>query len=155
MIRKISGKNKSTPLKHLIKNNAKSTSKKEIANTLASNFSKNSSSNNYSRKFQNIKQNAEKKKLNFQSHNTEEYNQPFSLSELIDSLKRSNNTSVGPDEIHYEFLKQLPDISLLFLLDIYNDIWSSGNVPHLWKQSTVIPIPKPGKDSTDPTNYDS
>ena len=65
---------------------------------------------------------------------------------------KSHNTAVGPDEIHYEFLKQLPSCSLDFLLQAFNEVWVSGKFPS-WKQATIIPIPKPGKDNTDPSNY--
>ena len=153
MIRKISGKNTSSPIKHLSKNHIKATNKKDIADLLAKTFSKNSSSTNYSKPFQNIKKNAEKTKLNFKSNNLEDYNQPFSLSELTDCIMKSHNTAVGPDEIHYEFLKQLPSCSLDFLLQAFNEVWVSGKFPTSWKQATIIPIPKPGKDSTDPSNY--
>ena len=114
---------------------------------------KNSSSTNYSKPFQNIKKNAEKTKLNFKSNNLEDYNQPFSLSELTDCIMKSHNTAVGPDEIHYEFLKQFPSCSLDFLLQAFNEVWVSGKFPTSWKQVTIIPIPKPGKDNTDPSNY--
>ena len=153
MIRKISGKNTSSPIKHLSKNHIKATNKKDIADLLAKTFSKNSSSTNYSKPFQNIKKNAEKSKLNFKSNNLEDYNQPFSLSELTDCIMKSHNTAVGPDEIHYEFLKQLPSCSLDFLLQAFNEVWVSGKFPTSWKQATIIPIPKPGKDNTDPSNY--
>ena len=66
---------------------------------------------------------------------------------------KSHNTAVGPDEIHYEFLKQLPSCSLDFLLQAFNEVWVSGKFPTSWKQATIIPIPKPGKDNTDPYNY--
>ena len=66
---------------------------------------------------------------------------------------KSHNTGVGPDEIHYEFLKQLPSCSLDFLLQAFNEVWVSGSFPTSWKQATIIPIPKPGKDNTDPSNY--
>ena len=59
---------------------------------------------------------------------------------------KSHNTAVGSDEIHYEFLKQLPSCSLDFLLQVFNEVWVSG-------KATIIPIPKPGKDNTDPSNY--
>ena len=51
MIRKISGKNTSGPIKHLSKNHIKATNKKDIADLLAKTFSKNSSSTNYSKPF--------------------------------------------------------------------------------------------------------
>ena len=153
MIRKISGKNSSGPIKHLSKNHVKATNKKDIADLLTKTFSNNSSSTHYSKQFQHIKKNAEKTKLNFKSNNLEDYNRPFSLSELRDCIMKSHNTAVGPDEIHYEFLKKLPSCSLDFLLQVFNEVWVSGKFPTSWKQATIIPIPKPGKDNTDPSNY--
>ena len=37
--------------------------------------------------------------------------------------------------------------------DIFNYIWLTGNVPPSWHDAIVVPIPKPGKDHTDPINY--
>jgi hypothetical protein len=36
---------------------------------------------------------------------------------------------VGPDEIHYQILKHLPEESLVSLLEIFNNIWETGNFP--------------------------
>ena len=33
----------------------------------------------------------------------------------------------------------------MVLLDIFNDIWASGEIPESWKEATVIPIPKQAK----------
>ena len=151
MVRKIQGKGKSSSLGHLNVNNRKVTSKKYISNTLADAFLKNSSSENYTQKFKNIKQQKEK----FSSDNSETYNQPFSLSELEDALSKAHDSSPGPDDIHYQFLKHLPDTSLSVLLKTFNDIRETGNVPKSWKEATIIPIPKPGKDKSNPNNYRS
>ena len=100
--------------------------------------------------------NPEKQWLNFSPDNTEDYNMPFKISELLESLSKSHDTAVGPDDIHYQFLKHLPHTALSVLLDIFNDnicIWVSGNLPDSWKEATVIPVPKPGKDNSNPTNY--
>ena len=152
MVRKIQGKGKLTSVNHLKKNNDNITSKKDIANTLADSFSNNSSSENYTSKFRNIKNQQEKQKLKFISDNTENYNSEFLLSELTDALSKAHDTSPGPDDIHYQLLKHLPVSTLLILLEIFNDIWKTGNIPKSWKEATVIPIPKPDKDHTDPTN---
>ena len=80
MIRKISGKNQSTPLKHLILNNTQVTNIKDIANTLAETFSANSFSSNSNTEFHKDKK--EKETLNFKSSNTESFNELFSLSKL-------------------------------------------------------------------------
>ena len=59
-----------------------------------------------------------KSRLKFSSDNAELYNKPFSMEELRDALRRAHDTSAGPDEIHYQLLKHLPDASLLLLLNI-------------------------------------
>ena len=153
MVRKIQGKGKSASVNHLKKNNTHVTSKKDIANTLADNFSEKSSSENYSAKFRKIKDQQEKQKLKFTSDNSESYNSKFSLTELTDALSKAHDSSPGPDDIHYQLLKHLPSSTLSILLEIYNSIWATGNIPKSWKEATVIPIPKPDKDHTDPSNY--
>ena len=50
-------------------------------------------------------------------------------------------------------LKHLPLKSLQTLLDIFNNMWETGKFPESWELATIIPIPKPGKDHTEPTNY--
>jgi len=50
-------------------------------------------------------------------------------------------------------LKHLPADVQHTLLNILNNIWFSGKFPSAWCTSTVIPIPKPGKDVSDPSSY--
>jgi len=50
-------------------------------------------------------------------------------------------------------LKHLPFDALSTLLSTQNNIWSSANFPAAWCTSTVIPVPKPGKDTSDSSNY--
>ena len=69
IIRKISGKHKTTPLKCLDKNNnTKATSPKEIANLLGQTFEHNSSSDHYTEKFQRHKRQQEQKPINFKTN---------------------------------------------------------------------------------------
>ena len=152
MIWKIAGKKQSTPLKHLSVTNQKITGKKAIADLLAETFSKNSSSQ-FNTEFYKIKPTLKKKKIRFSSNNSEEYNKPFTLTELVDSIKKSNHSAVGPDEVHNEFLKQLPDESVKCLLKLYNNIWVNSTSPGTWKQSIIVPIPKSGKNILNPQNY--
>ena len=39
------------------------------------------------------------------------------------------------------------------MLNIFNRIWEQGTFPESWTKATIIPIPKPNKDHTNPTNY--
>ena len=154
MIRKISGKPKAPSYTHLNTcRETKATSKEDIANTLGETFLKNSSSQNYSEKFKHIKMQQEKNNINFKSLNNEEYNNPFNLLELIDAIQKSNDTATGPDEVHYQMLKHLPNNALSTILHIFNDIWATGIFPESWRLATIIPIPKPGKDHEEPSNY--
>ena len=114
---------------------------------------KNSSNRNYCEKFQTYMYDQQKFNLSFKSSNTEEYNNPFNLVELKEAINKSHDTATGPDEVHYQMLKHLPPKSLQALLDIFNDIWETGKFPESWELSTIIPVPKPGKDHTEPTNY--
>ena len=157
MVRKISGISKSKSYKHLNTNfnntEAKAISKKDIADTLGSTFMKDSSNRNYCEKIQTYMSDQQKINLNFKSSNTEEYNNPFNLVELKEAINKSHDTATGPDEVHYQMLKDLSLKSLQALLDIFNDSWEAGKIPESWELSTVIPVPNPGKDHTEPTNY--
>jgi len=152
MIRKISGKQSAQKINHLHVNGAEVTDVSDIVNTLGETFSDNSSSDHCSTSFKSYKQNAEKCSISF-SNNTETYNNPFSMDELTNAISKSHVAAVGPDSIHYQMLKNLPDFAMDTLLSAVNYIWTTGNFPPEWHLATVIPIAKPGKDSTDPTSY--
>ena len=64
--------------------------------------------------------------MKFTSDNSEEYNQLFSLLELEQAPQKYNNSAVGPDDIHYKLLTNLPESSLTLLLTVFNSIWESG-----------------------------
>ena len=70
------------------------------------NFSEASSSkNNYCNQFNSIRTKEEKNMVKFTSDNTEGYNQPFTLTEIQNSIYKSNDSTTGPDEIYYTLLK--------------------------------------------------
>ena len=57
------------------------------------------------------------------------------MRDLKWSLKKSNNSSPGPDQIHYGILRHLPIETLHILLDIINETWKSDTFPESWKLS--------------------
>ena len=153
MINRIKGRKNSSTVKHLSVDNNLITEKTDIANTLAEQLAYNSSSNQCCDRFLKHKRIEERKKVNFPSSNDEYYNKIFSEDELKSSLNRAHDTAEKPDRIHYQLLKHLPAESRSLLLDIYNHIWQTGYFPECWNEAIVIPIPKPGKDHSDPNNY--
>ena len=153
MIRKITGKNVASPMHHLKDDNGTLiTDRVEIANTLGAAIEKSSSSNNYSKEFQSIKAQKEKQKINFKTNRNLRYNKKFTMRDLKQSLKKSNNSSPGPDQIHYEILRHLPIETLHILLDIINETWKSDTFPESWREALIISIPKPRKDYFNPLN---
>ena len=125
----------------------------QIANMLGAAIEKSSSSENYSKEFQSIKAQKEKQKINFKTNRNLRYNKKFTTRDLNWSLKKSNNSSPGPDQIHYEILRHFPIGTLHILLDIINETWKSDTFPESWRETIIISIPKPGKDHFNPLNY--
>ena len=128
MVRKITGKKVFASIKQLKKDGNNITEVNEIANVLANNIVKNSSTENYSEKFKRHKIKAEHTALNSNTNNMEDYNAPFKMGELVES----HDTAVGPDDIHSQILKHLPECTLDTLLNIYNQIWDGGDFPTEW-----------------------
>jgi len=153
IIRKINGKTTDPLIKQLNINNNFTTSPTDISNALAGSFASNSSSDHYTAAFQTHKNRTELENLNFHTSINSDYNKEFSLRELHQALKISKSASVGPDNIHYELLRNLPITSKLVLLSLFNHIWLSGYFPPSWRKAIIIPISKPGKDSANPNNY--
>ena len=89
-----------------------------------------------------------------QPNNDAEINLKFGMRELDESLKQlEEGKSTGQDQIDNAMLKHLPPVTKQYLLDLYNKLWCEGSFPNEWKSSIILPILKPGKDSTNPKNY--
>ena len=152
-IRKIKGKSGGPSLRHLDAGGTLVTDKKEIVNLLASTLKDVSSTKDLNPVFNRVKTQSERRPLDFRSDGEEDYNLPFTMGELKEALKKSKDTAAGLDNIHYQFLKRLPESCLNVLLNVYNNVWESGNFPPSWREALVVPIPKPGKDLKNPKNY--
>ena len=92
-------------------------------------------------------------KLYFNSDNNESYNKTFAIEVLIDAISKTKCTTPGPDEIHIPLLKNLPRTGTHMLLLALNKIWTDEFFILEWWQSTILPIPKPKKCPTNPSNY--
>ena len=95
----------------------------------------------------------EEREIDFSSRGGENYNVPFDLRELCEALRTCDDTTPGPDDIPYAMLRHLHKQGQEFLLDLYNRIWVEGSFPRIWSAAIVLPIPKPGKDHSNVTNF--
>lgn len=95
-------------------------------------------------------------KMNFSGRSSDRFGwmkSDFTLAELSAALERCNNSSPGLDNVRFIHLKNLPEIGLQFLLELYNYILKSSEVPISWKHTKVIAIPKPGRDRGNADSY--
>ena len=154
IVRSLSGKKNCPSLPILRINNVAITEPQNIVDSIAKTIARVSSSQSYRPGFLDIaRRDFPLPQDAFFSDNLERYNVLFSISELTDAISSTGNTSVGPDRLHYQFFRHLPDSALDLILRTLNDLWTRGIFPEGWKEAIVIAIPKPGKCRTNPENY--
>lgn len=126
---------------------------RSIADKIGEVFEEISSEAKCSPNFLRFKRTAEKKKLNFSTNNYYGYNAPICRDELDSALENCKDTAPGPDEIHNKMLKNLPNESKDFVLNLLNSIFEGGVLPEEWKLAHIIPILKADKNPTDAKSY--
>ena len=154
MVQKLTGKKVPSYLHHLKDEQGNLiTDPDDISNKLGNTFSNNSSSDNYTDDFLTHKENEEQTPIDFSTNNYHKYNKKFKLRDLKRSIKRAKNSAAGPDQVHYEILKNLPNETLQILLDLVNEYWESHSFPPSWREALVIALPKEDKDHHYANNY--
>ena len=126
ILRKFSHKfRKMRPQPVLIHNNDIVDDPYEVANVFGQFFAELSSHENYLPQFLEHERELAATLPDFGHGHAEGYNKDFSMRELTDAILRSGSTSVGPDQVHYDFLRHLNDTQLKAILDLYNYIWTN------------------------------
>ena len=128
-------------------------SPRDVADALGSAFADFSSSVHYHPDFLPIKNRVESQGLSFQSSNRECYNALFTLPELERTLVSSQPSASGPDGVHILMLQHLSPTGKRFLLRVYNHIWRTSTFPSAWREATIVPILKLGKDRHQASSY--
>ncbi len=59
----------------------------------------------------------------------------------------------GHDKISNVILKNLPNPAIAYINNIYNSILRTGYFPIIWKNSEIIPVPKPHKNHNNTESY--
>ena len=89
-----------------------------------------------------------------QENTNASYNSPITMKELSNQIqKRKKRSSPGEDNINYWMIRNSPQYVHKAILNLFNLIWSTGNIPQSFKTATVIPIPKKDKDLSSPASY--
>ena len=145
-IRKINGKYIPKPHPTLKINDNIVTSHKDVADA----FAKHYTSMSFTRNQQRIPHYL----LNEDKTEDPTLNLTFNMRELEGSLQQlEDKKATGEDTIENAMLKNLPSISKQYLLDLFNKLWNEGTYPKDWKTSIILPILKPGKETTNPRSY--
>ena len=78
----------------------------------------------------------------------------FTSDQVTSAIKSCRSSrAYGPDSLSIFHLKNLGPLATEHLTALYNDSLKSCRLPSIWKTSLIIPIPKPGKDSSQGTSY--
>ena len=78
----------------------------------------------------------------------------FTTDHVIKGISNCSNTKAfGPDKLSIFHLKNLGPRAIEYLTALFNDSVTSCRILAIWKSSVVIPIPKPGKNSSIRTSY--
>lgn len=124
-----------------------------VSEAFAQFFQNNNSYQNYTNDFLTYKNsNPLITESNFALNNPS-FNQLFNLKGLYTVLQNCNSKSPGPDNIPYAFIQNLPENGITILLEIFNFIWRQEIFHNQWRNVTVIPITKPGKNKFEIPSY--
>ena len=78
----------------------------------------------------------------------------FTSDQVTSAIKSCRSSrAYGPDTLSIFHLKNLGPLATEHLTALYNNSLKSCRLPSIWKTSLVIPIAKPGKDSSQDTSY--
>ena len=129
------------------------TREEDVANRLVSAFASVSLDENYSEQFLRFKRQQEQQPMNFSGGGAAAYNDPFTSPEFRHALSLTSDSSPGSDMVTYSMIKHAHLSLQTFLLDTFNLIFFQHEFPANWRTSIIVPLAKPGKDHTNPTNY--
>lgn len=158
-IARLEGKGRiNSGVKSLVFNDRDITTDQEKAEVLANQFQEVSSNENLDEKFKKIKEKTElkHKEIFDQEPNNDSYmNKKITYTELKAAIKKKKkkNSSPGEDAVTNELIRNAHYNLKRKILDLFNRILESGNIPKIFKKAIVAPVPKPNKDKSNPNNY--
>ena len=78
----------------------------------------------------------------------------FSDEQTSEAIKKSKNSkAIGPDGMSNLHLKHLGPAGISYLTKMFNLSTAVSQIPQIWKNSTVIPLLKPGKPADESSSF--
>ena len=78
----------------------------------------------------------------------------FTADLIMKAIKSCRNSKAfGPDKLSIFHLKHLGPRAIEYIITLFNLSCTTCQIPAIWKSSLIIPIPKPGKDTSQGTSY--
>src|SRR6185369_13369464 len=67
----------------------------------------------------------------------------ITIGEVVGAINSfPNNKAAGPSKMTYECWKESPEVVLIAITKLFNQIITLGRMPKEWKRANIIPIPK-------------
>ena len=80
--------------------------------------------------------------------------QTFTTNLVMKAIKSCRNSKAfGPDKLSIFHLKHLGPRAIEYITTLFNLSATTCRIPAIWKSSLIIPIPKPGNDTSQGTSY--
>ncbi|KAK2719002.1 hypothetical protein QYM36_006127 [Artemia franciscana] len=86
-------------------------------------------------------------------NNNQPQMEPFTIEDLETAIKKIRPEAPAPDQIHNLKLKNLPEKAKNILLILFNKFIKEGYTPKERRKTSIIPVPKTGKDSSNLDSY--
>ena len=81
-------------------------------------------------------------------------NHMYNLQSVMKAIKNCKNSKAfAPDKLSIFHLKHLGPRAIEYITALFNLSATTCRIPAIWKSSLIIPIPKPGKDTSQGTSY--
>ncbi len=89
---------------------------------------------------------SEHRRIREPTYQPEDYNRQITKEDIHRALSKMNkNASPGPDAILPIMIHKAKNVAVPYLHRMFNQCWTVGKIPSVWKKDDRIYLPKPGK----------
>ena len=79
---------------------------------------------------------------------------PFTTHAVREAIRNGGRSrAIGPDGLTIHHLSHLGPLGIQYLTHLYNHSYNRSDIPAIWKNSTIVLVPKPGKSASLGSGY--